>query len=145
MTNQIRSFISTGLVLFVLLGSCAPVKGSEQPINPKPITVIAPVESTGPAPEPAIEATMPPTSVPQPTLPPTTYGPNQADFPEDVNPFTGLQVADPPLLEQPALLVSITHFPPEVRPQGGLSFAPWVFEFYITEGATRFSFFSMAS
>jgi hypothetical protein len=35
-------------------------------------------------------------------------------------------------------LVSISHFPVEARPQAGLSFAPYVFEIYITEGATRF-------
>src|SRR5690606_5193311 len=37
-----------------------------------------------------------------------------------------------------ALLISISHFPVNARPQAGLSFAPWVFEIYITEGATRF-------
>jgi len=42
------------------------------------------------------------------------------------------------LLQFPALLVSISHFPVEARPQAGLSFAPYVFEIYITEGATRF-------
>jgi hypothetical protein len=36
------------------------------------------------------------------------------------------------------LLVSISHFPVDARPQAGLSFAPYVFEIYITEGATRF-------
>ena len=55
-----------------------------------------------------------------------------------INPLTGLPVADPALLQFPALLVSISHFPVEARPQAGLSFAPYVFEFYITEGATRF-------
>ena len=35
-------------------------------------------------------------------------------------------------------MVSISHFPVEARPQAGLSFAPYVFEIYITEGATRF-------
>jgi hypothetical protein len=54
------------------------------------------------------------------------------------NPLTGLPVANPSLLELPALLVSISHFPVTARPQAGLSFAPYVFEIYITEGATRF-------
>jgi hypothetical protein len=52
--------------------------------------------------------------------------------------LTGLPVPDPSLLQFPALLVSISHFPVEARPQAGLSFAPYVFEIYITEGATRF-------
>jgi len=55
-----------------------------------------------------------------------------------VNPLTGLPVQDPSLLDLPAALVSIAHFPPAARPQAGLSFAPFVFEVYITEGATRF-------
>jgi hypothetical protein len=101
-------------------------------------TVIVTAEPTGPI-APISEATQPPTPVPQPTLSPATYGPDQADFPEDVNPLTGLQVADPSLLKQPALIVSITHFPPEARPQGGLSFAPWVFEYLIATGTTRFA------
>lgn len=55
-----------------------------------------------------------------------------------MNPLTGLRVTDPALLKIPALLVSISHFPATARPQAGLSFAPFVYEFYITEGATRF-------
>jgi hypothetical protein len=31
----------------------------------------------------------------------------------------------------------VTHFPPQSRPQSGLFFTPVVYEFYITEGATR--------
>jgi hypothetical protein len=57
---------------------------------------------------------------------------------EVINPLTGLPVKDPSLLQIPATLLSISHFPPTARPQAGLSFAPYVFEIYITEGATRF-------
>lgn len=66
---------------------------------------------------------------------PTRLGPDE--FPQGYNPLTGRRVADPSLLDLPALLVSVSHFPPTVRPQGGLSFAPFVYEFTITEGATR--------
>src|ERR1041385_7641037 len=58
--------------------------------------------------------------------------------PANYNPLTGLSVEDPALLQIPAVLVSISHFPVTARPQAGLSFAPYVFEIYITEGATRF-------
>lgn len=75
----------------------------------------------------------------QPSLPPANYGPDQAGFPPGYSPLTGQPVADPGLLDQPALLVSITHFPPEVRPQGGLSSASWVFEYLIGAGSTRFT------
>jgi hypothetical protein len=55
-----------------------------------------------------------------------------------MNPLSGLEVADPSLLKIPVVLISISHFPATARPQSGLSFAPFVYEFYITEGATRF-------
>lgn len=78
------------------------------------------------------ETSLPPTAtlLPSPTPTPLVKA--------DENPLTGLPVEDNNLLDLPALLVSISHFPVEARPQAGLSFAPWVFEIYITEGATRF-------
>src|SRR5258708_8958882 len=67
-----------------------------------------------------------------------TVGPSQTDFPSGFNTLTGLMAADPSLLTIPAVLVSVSHFPPSARPQSGLSFAPYVFEFSITTGETRF-------
>lgn len=55
-----------------------------------------------------------------------------------INPLTGLPVLDPSLLDLPTMLVSISTFPVTARPQAGLSFAPYVFEVYITEGTTRY-------
>jgi hypothetical protein len=78
------------------------------------------------------------TPIPQPFSTPSSFGPDEKDFPSGYNPLSGKPVEDPSLLQIPALLISISHFPPVARPQAGLSFAPWVFEFYITEGATRF-------
>ena len=125
-------YLVSGLVLLVLLSSCMPT-GKAVPTPTETVTTT----KSSPTPAPTSTATLTPT--PQPTLAPSTFGPDKEDFPEDVNPFTGLPVADPDLLRQPALLVSITHFPPEVRPQGGLSFAPWVFEYLIATGTTRFA------
>jgi SdrD B-like domain/Protein of unknown function (DUF3048) C-terminal domain len=81
-----------------------------------------------------------PTSTPTPQgfSTPASYGPDHENFPADINPLSGQQVKDPGLLATPAVAISISHFPVAARPQAGLSFAPWVFEFYITEGATRF-------
>ncbi len=81
--------------------------------------------------------TTPETNTPEPTLLPPTASPSPVPI-IDVNPLTGLPVADASLLDFPALLVSISHFPVTARPQAGLSFSPLVFEIYITEGATRF-------
>jgi hypothetical protein len=49
-----------------------------------------------------------------------------------------MPAVDPELLNIPAQLISISHFPAFGRPQAGLSFAPFVYEISITEGATRF-------
>ncbi len=67
-----------------------------------------------------------------------TEAPAATQYVQIINPLTGLEVQDPSLLQIPATLLSISHFPPTARPQAGLSFAPYVFEIYITEGATRF-------
>ncbi len=78
-----------------------------------------------------------PTLIIPSTVPSTTPRP-KVNIPSGVNPLTGLPVIDPSLLKIPALLVSISNFPATGRPQAGLSFAPFVYEYYITEGATRF-------
>jgi hypothetical protein len=72
-------------------------------------------------------------SAPLASIPPTPI-----IFPPSINPLTGQPVTDPALLKIPAVLISISHFPATGRPQAGLSFAPFVYEFSITEGATRF-------
>ena len=106
------------ILISLFLGSCSPI-------------VIAPTNSS---PNPATNAaeTAAPTTF-TPVAPTETSTSNPV-----INPLTGLPVADPSLLQIPAAPVSISHFPVEARPQAGLSFAPYVFEVYITEGATRF-------
>src|SRR5574340_849271 len=91
------------------------------------LTAVAPAASAAAA-----------TPTPPPAAPAGQLGPNQDDFPAGVNPLTGLPVADPASLTLPAVLVSLSNFPPSVRPQTGLSYAPQVYEIYITEGMTRF-------
>ena len=119
MSRSIKLFSVFRIILITfLLGSCGP-------------TVIVPTnpplhQATNTAETPAL------TTSTQATL-------TQPDVVTPVNnSLTGLPVADPSLLQIPAALVSISHFPVEARPQAGLSFAPYVFEVYITEGATRF-------
>ena len=88
-----------------------------------------------------ISSTPKPTFSEAQTQTPTARAPNPEDeynIPYGVNPLTGQPVTDPKLLKTPAMLVSISNFPAYGRPQAGLSFAPYVFEFYITEVATRF-------
>jgi hypothetical protein len=114
---MLRSAALITLITF-LLGSCSPtvIVPTNPPSNQ---TTASPEISASASPDQGVAAQ---TGVPTPVN----------------NPLTGLPVADPSLLQFPALLVSISHFPVEARPQAGLSFAPYVFEIYITEGATRF-------
>lgn len=115
--------------LLVLFTSC----NTDTPQPPPPTATqtesIATITSTAPP-------TLTPT--PQPHRAPVQLGPDQQDFPQRINPLTGLEVHDPSLLDLPAVLVSISNMPVTARPQAGPAFAPWIFEFYIGEGSTRF-------
>ncbi|MBI5950871.1 MAG: DUF3048 C-terminal domain-containing protein [Chloroflexi bacterium] len=114
-------------VLVSLLAACASAEKTLTPLLTETQAVVPPVTL---APQPIPSPTL------QPISPPASFGPD--DFPAGYNPLSGQPVEDPGLLQIPAMLLSISHFPPVARPQAGLSFAPWVFEVYITEGATRF-------
>ncbi len=118
MSRSIKLFsVIRILLLTFLLGSCG--SAVIVPTNPSH-QLTSPVETS--APTTSAQATLTQSGIPTPVN----------------NPLTGLPVVDPSLLQIPAALVSISHFPVEARPQAGLSFAPYVFEIYITEGATRF-------
>lgn len=116
-------------LLLTLIAAC-----SSQPIPTTPTRVTTP--------PPIITSTLTalplPTSTSQPHVPSISYGPDLDDFPTGVNPLTGQAVADPSLLNLPAVLVSISNMPVTTRPQAGPGFAPWIFEIFIGEGTTRF-------
>ena len=65
----------------------------------------------------------------------TQFGPT--NFPDNVDPFTGLQVADASVLNRRPLAVKVSEFPRRVRPQDGLSLADLVFEHYAEAGVSR--------
>jgi len=121
--------ITLSFLLIFLLASC----GNQQDIQPTVTNTSTPTITNTPT---AIPSTQ--TSTPQPRLTPITYGPDEKEFPSNVNPLTGRAVEDASLLNLPAVLVSISNMPPSARPQAGPGFAPWVFELYIGEGTTRF-------
>lgn len=79
-----------------------------------------------------------PTAAPSATPTAAPLPLSNGDASHAINPLTGLPAVDPYLLKTPAVLISISNFPAYARPQAGLSYAPFVYEFYITEGATRF-------
>lgn len=63
------------------------------------------------------------------------------EYPEGINPLTGLEVDNPALLERRPLMVKIINAPAEVRPQSGLMNADIVWETLIAGGVTRFAAF----
>jgi hypothetical protein len=119
------------LLIVFLFASCVPNNLTATPPgnpNSDPVstqTAIQPSQTFTPV--------ISPTPQPYPTS--STYGPDE--FPQNFNPLTGQPVSDQGRLEYPAILLSISHFPPAARPQAGFSFTPWVYEYYITEGSTR--------
>jgi hypothetical protein len=119
------------LLMAVLLSACA----SAVPTTP----AASPTETTAPATVTPVPPTITPTLEPSltPAYAPEGLGPS--NFPSNVNPLTGLIVADPSLLNRRPLLVKVSNLPRFVRPQWGLSRADIVFEYYTEEGSTRFA------
>jgi hypothetical protein len=121
-----KKLLSTFLLLTVLLAACAPA-------TPLPGPTETPTSNNTSTPDNSAT----PTLEPSPTYPPEGYGPS--NFPGDVNPLTGLKVADPALLDRRPIMVKVSNLPRSVRPQWGLSLADIVFEYYTEEGTTRFA------
>lgn len=128
-------------VFFLLLTSCTPVAGGLSLPDPNP--TLPPAVDVLPA---ATQAAAAVPATPEPALPIVSdppEGPAEAveglvDFPENVNPLTGLIVPDPSRLERRPILVKVSNFPRTGRPHAGLSFADMVFEYYIGYGLNRF-------
>lgn len=117
-------------------GTAAPTLAptAAQTSLPGPVTVSTVVPPTvAAAGETASNETPSPTST-EPI--PGMIGPD--NFPDDVNPLTGLVVADPEVLEHRPIAVKISNIA-RVRPQSGINNADLVFE-HMTEGTiTRFT------
>lgn len=124
---RIKSILTMFLVL--MLAAC------EYPVN---VVSTASTASNVPASAVSESANLKPSDTPTPT--PTTEVPVPSTEPlaKSINPLTGLPVTDPSLLNLPPVLVSISNFPPTARPAAGISFCPFVYEFFIGEGMNRF-------
>ncbi len=89
---------------------------------------------------PAATATTSPTLTLEPTPTPTQeiikVGP--ADYPDDVNPLTGLKVSDPSILNRRPVMVKVANYPRWGRPHAGLSKADLVFNYYTGQATNRF-------
>ncbi|RJQ39576.1 MAG: DUF3048 domain-containing protein [Anaerolineaceae bacterium] len=113
------------LLLVVLLAACS--SGAASTVKEAPTLT---------ATEPAPTNTPGPTFTVTPDYPPEGIGP--VDFPTNVNPLTGLEVADAQSLAERVVAVKIENLPREHRPQWGLNAADLVYEYYTEFGSTRF-------
>jgi hypothetical protein len=124
------------LMLSIALGACG-TAAAPNGTEPAPVNT-----ALSPASNPTNDANMgTPTqaATATPLAPsPKRMGPDLESFPPNYSPLSGQPVQDLSTLKLPAMLISISNFPATARPQAGLSFASYVFEFSITEGATRF-------
>ncbi|MEX1248968.1 MAG: SdrD B-like domain-containing protein [Anaerolineales bacterium] len=68
---------------------------------------------------------------------PACIGPLASEFPEGYSPLSGLPVSDPALLTYRPVFLSISIFPPSVRPPTGLAVSPIIYQLYIGDGDTR--------
>ncbi len=108
-----------------------------------PTATASPLSSATPAASPTAAVSATPTAAPAtatPTITPTplpvAVGPT--NFPTNVDPLTGLVVADPTLLNRRPVMIKVANYPATGRPHAGLSMADIVFEYWIGEGANRF-------
>jgi len=132
--------VTSLLVASSLLTACAtPTSPGSTATTNLEATLQAYVEATLTA-QPTATPLPTATNTPPPTLTPTParvqYGPT--NFPENINPLTGLAVSDPALLNRRPVMVKVSNFPREGRPHAGLSFADIVFDYYTGEGSNRF-------
>lgn len=103
-------------------------ESSASPTQPEPTATEIPPTTT-------VTATFTPTATP--TYPVEGFGPD--DFPMDVNPLTGLFVANARVLDKRPVAVKINVVPRTgTRPPWGLSNADIVFDYYQNSGYTRF-------
>ncbi len=115
---------------------------SDTPLPEVPTTA-APTATPGISPTPTLTHTPKPTRTPRPTFTPSATMPpivrvGPDNFPDYINPLTGLTVINPALLNRRPMAVKIPNYPHYVRPQSGISLADHVWEYYLEDGLTRF-------
>ena len=118
--------------LVTALAACSP-----QPASPS-ATLNVPAPAADPA--PSLHAT--PTAGSMPTFTPAPAATDTiSSTPQQpaIDPLTGLPMANPDRLGQRPILIKVSNFPRNNRPQWGLSRADMVFEHYAEGGLTRFT------
>lgn len=131
--NYMKILLRSTFFILLLLTACnLPAENEGQATQVVEPIIPTLVSSSTPTVTPAPTAT----PSPPPTQDQSVYGPT--NFPPDVNPLTGLRVADPELLERRPMAVKVQIFPRGQRPPWGISSADIVYDYYQNNGLTRF-------
>jgi hypothetical protein len=133
------------LILLALLSSACLASRTTTPDQSAEETQASIAETGAPTdtatPEPATETPTPepPTPTATATVPPVMVAVGPEDFPENVNPLTGLQVSEPKNLERRPIGIKINIVPRvQYLPTWGLSLADIVYDYYHNDGYSRF-------
>ena len=126
-----KKFLIIFLILIVVLTGCGPAPTAAPPSTATVVETPTLTET------PTALPTDTPSLTPTQLYPQQGYGPS--NFPSDVDPLTGLKVANPGLLNRRPMVIKVSNLPRNVRPQWGLSLADIVYEYYTEEGTTRFA------
>lgn len=146
----VGALIAAQLLLLVLVSAVLYGCGTQPTVAPTPTKTptLPPVSTPTPAtqaqaatptptPTPTTEASPAATATPVPTSTPTSVP--LVEMGPDVNPLTGLVMADPSKLDRRPLAIKIPNYPAEARPQSGLSLADVVVEHEAEAYLTRFT------
>lgn len=127
------------LIFSIAFSACAAPSVSLPPTQIPLATNTSPPSASA---TPTTEPTDPPkptaTNIPQKYSEQTELGPELDQFPEGIDPLTGLYASHLADLDTPAVLVSISNSPVTAKPQAGLSSASMVNEFFLGYGTTRY-------
>lgn len=143
----LRALLGALLLLLVVSGSLVGCGAEPTPTptptkTPTPPPVPTATHTPTPVPPTATAtstATATPTRTRTPTPTPTPTPDPIVKMGPDVNPLTGQKVDDPEKLDRRPLLIKVPNYPPEARPQWGLSEADVVIEHEAEAYLTRFT------
>lgn len=138
-----KSILVVFLAILITACSTPTTESTDTPIPIRMIkTTTVPTSTSTPTPTGTSTPTRTRTPTKLPTATPTSIYPAEGfgpeEYPDDVNPLTGLFVENPLILERRPISVKVNIVPRYNRPPWGLALADIVYEYYHNSGYTRF-------
>lgn len=136
-----RKITFLGIIVALLLAGCNLTQSSSKSTNFPTAMPVVFTNTPSPVPTktntPTLTPTVTQTPTPTATSTPVAYGPN--NFPQNVDPLTGVVVNNASLLNRRPVAVKVNVVPRTTnRPPWGLSLADIVYDYYHNDGYSRF-------